>query len=76
MMIYPKEVLRLLNVEGFNQAFEEELPKHRTHLQAYEAVEEVHERYFTFRRYMDFENFRRSRYQMIRARRKNRNVYK
>lgn len=69
-MLYPPEIIRLLTPEGFNQAFEEEMSKHPTHLKAYEAVEERHEHHYKIRKYIDFESFRVCRSKMIKRGRK------
>ena len=61
MMVYPPEILRLLTPEGFNQAFDEKIGHFSTYSEAYEAVEEIHQRFFTFRKYSDYESFRVSR---------------
>lgn len=65
MLKYPPEILRLLHIQGFNEAFDEELPKHKTQFEAYMAVEELHERYFTFPKYSDFQSFRNCRYALL-----------
>lgn len=71
MTKYPPEILRLMNHEGFNQAFEEELPKHETQFDAYMAVEERREKYFDKAYYSDFQSFRNTRYKLLSKKRKN-----
>lgn len=65
MKIYPPEILRLLEFDGFNAAFEEEMPKHETYYLAYETVEQLFESKFGKRRYADYDSFRAYRSRVL-----------
>lgn len=58
---YPQEVLDLLDLEGFNEKFEEELRNHRTQEEAYEHTEQLHEQFFGRRKYSGYDSFRKVR---------------
>ena len=65
MMVYPPEILKLLDFEGFNEAFEQEMPKHKTYYLAYEKVEQLYAEKFGKRKYTDYDSFRRCRYNYL-----------
>jgi hypothetical protein len=55
------------NPEGFNERYEELLPKFRYYHQAYEAVEAEYEGIMKQRRYDSWENFRQVRSRLLKA---------
>jgi hypothetical protein len=67
---YPHLILRLNCVAGFIDAVYDMMPGFDTQLEAYEAVERMHERYFGKRRYEDYTYFISARskyYRRLRA---------
>lgn len=74
MTKYPPEILRLLHVQGFNDAFDEALSQHETQEKAYYAVEDLHIDKFGFSRYCDFVSFRANRHRFLSKRRRERNA--
>lgn len=69
-MVYPPEILRLLEIDGFNKAFEEKMAEHKTYSEAYEEVERLHYAKFGKRKYSDYESFRVFRTRLIKKSKK------
>ncbi len=57
----PEHLSRLINIEGFTQAFTEMLSYYINQPDAYEAVERQFMRAYGQRKYADFESFRQCR---------------
>jgi hypothetical protein len=57
-----KRVTRLVSVQGFNQAFEEQIKYHKTMADAFYSVNELYAKYYGGEgRYSSFDSFRMSR---------------
>lgn len=68
MSVHPKiepHILRLLQPEGFNAAFEERLIDYETYEKAYESVERTHQMHFGHRKYSCYDSFRRVRQRIL-----------
>ena len=57
-IVYSKEILKLLNIDGFSEKWVSLLHKYPSNKAAYEAVEEIHLKYFGKRKYKNYNTFR------------------
>ena len=57
MVLIPEMVLKLVKFEGFAEAYYEFCKTSATNADAYERVEELHEKYFGKRKYSCFQSF-------------------
>lgn len=61
-------ITRLVSVQGFNRAFEEQMSKHPTMEEAYESIEKLYSKHYNTRRFKNYDSFRMSRkYHMKKA---------
>jgi hypothetical protein len=61
-MMVDKRVMRLVHIDGFNQAFEEQIAKHKTMESAFHYVNELYAKYFGGEgKFKSYDSFRMSR---------------
>lgn len=56
--VYSKEILKLLNINGFSEEWVKQLNNYKTYEEAYEHVERIHLKYFDKRKYKNYNTFR------------------
>jgi hypothetical protein len=59
---YPDEILALQHFKGFHAYYEKLWFEGYTQQQAYEHTEEIHQRYYKYRKYSNFMSFRQVMY--------------
>lgn len=69
-MLRPEET-RLLSFTGFNQAFEEELPRSRSYKEAFQKVQDQLEEAFGIEKYSSYNSFQTVRKRKLKKSRRN-----